>query len=176
MRALLVEDDEMIGGALRQALLDAALAADLVTDGATALATMASQHYDVVLLDLGLPDRDGLQILKHIRREGVDVPVIIITARDALDSRINGLDHGADDYLIKPFEVGELLERAKERVDTRTALHRPADDRAVFDSEVMGAVHVYPPVQCLAVEELNPAGIGGPLIAAGGSRRFLLLR
>ena len=113
MRALLVEDDRMIGAAVRQALIDAAYAADWVTDGATALTALKNQRYDIVLLDLGLPAQDGLQVLEKIRREGVDVPVIIVTARDAVDSRVAGLDHGADDYLVKPFEVGELLARMR---------------------------------------------------------------
>ncbi|MEO8559910.1 MAG: response regulator [Rhodospirillales bacterium] len=113
MRALLIEDDRMIGAALRQALIDAAYAADWITEGKTALTALESQHYDVVLLDLGLPKEDGIQILRHIRRAGLDVPVIIVTARDAIDDRVGGLDCGADDYLVKPFEVGELLARMR---------------------------------------------------------------
>ena len=113
MRALLIEDDRMIGTAVRQALIDAAYAADWVTDGATALAALKDQRYDIVLLDLGLPAQDGLQVLEKIRQKGIDVPVIIVTARDAVDSRVAGLDHGADDYLVKPFEIGELLARMR---------------------------------------------------------------
>lgn len=113
MRALLIEDDRMIGTAVRQALIDAAYAADWVTDGATALTALKDQRYDIVLLDLGLPAQDGLQVLEKIRQKGIDVPVIIVTARDAVDSRVAGLDHGADDYLVKPFEIGELLARMR---------------------------------------------------------------
>ncbi|MBS0546152.1 MAG: response regulator transcription factor [Proteobacteria bacterium] len=113
MRALLIEDDRMIGAAVRQALIDAAYAADWVTDGATALQALTDQRYDIVLLDLGLPAQDGLQVLEKMRQKGIDVPVIIVTARDAVDSRVAGLDHGADDYLVKPFEIGELLARMR---------------------------------------------------------------
>jgi two-component system OmpR family response regulator len=113
MRVLLIEDDRMIGAALRQALVDAAYAADWVTEGATALMALQSQRYDIVLLDLGLPRQDGLKVLQQIRRNGADVPVIIVTARDAIESRVAGLDHGADDYLVKPFDVGELLARMR---------------------------------------------------------------
>ena len=113
MRALLIEDDQMIGTAVRQALIDAAYAADWVTDGATALTALKDQRYDIVLLDLGLPAQDGLQVLEKIRQKGIDVPVIIVTARDAVDSRVAGLDRGADDYLVKPFEIGELLARMR---------------------------------------------------------------
>ena len=113
MRALLIEDDRMIGTAVREALIDAAYAADWVTDGATALTALKDQRYDIVLLDLGLPAQDGLQVLEKIRQKGIDVPVIIVTARDAVDSRVAGLDRGADDYLVKPFEIGELLARMR---------------------------------------------------------------
>jgi two-component system OmpR family response regulator len=113
MRTLLVEDDRMIGEALRLALANAAYAVDWVASGAMALETLANQRYDVVLLDLGLPKKDGLQVLQDIRRKGLDVPVLIITARDAVASRIACLDQGADDYLVKPFEVGELLARIR---------------------------------------------------------------
>ena len=113
MRVLLVEDDRMIGEAVEQALKDATCAVDWVRDGQMALTTLDSQAYDVVLLDLGLPKKDGLEVLHAIRSKDNPVPLLIITARDALEDRIRGLDSGADDYLLKPFEMAELLARMR---------------------------------------------------------------
>ncbi|MEZ5726591.1 MAG: response regulator transcription factor [Burkholderiaceae bacterium] len=113
MRVLLVEDDAMIGEAVHEALKDASYAADWVRDGEAALTALQAQHYDVVLLDLGLPRKDGLAVLERIRGGGDAVPLLIITARDGLDDRLRGLDGGADDYLVKPFEIAELLARMR---------------------------------------------------------------
>lgn len=113
MRVLLIEDDPMIGAALLQALRDAAYAADWVRDGELALEAFLAETYDLVLLDLGLPRMDGRDVLKRIRSGGKRVPIIILTARDTLDDRIDGLDLGADDYLVKPFETRELLARMR---------------------------------------------------------------
>ena len=113
MRVLLVEDDSMIGEAIQGALKDASYATDWVKNGQTALTTLACQHYDLVLLDLGLPGKDGLEVLASIRAKDNPVPLLIITARDALDDRLRGLDGGADDYLLKPFEMAELLARMR---------------------------------------------------------------
>lgn len=113
MRVLLVEDDAMIGAAVQAALRDEAYAADWVRNGQTALDTLACQHYDLVLLDLGLPGRDGQQVLRAIRARNNPVPLLVITARDALEQRLLGLDGGADDYVLKPFEMAELLARMR---------------------------------------------------------------
>lgn len=113
MRVLLVEDDTMIGEAIQEALKDAAYATDWVQNGQTALTTMGCQHYDLVLLDLGLPGKDGLEVLTSIRAKDNPVPLLIITARDGLDDRLRGLDGGADDYVLKPFEMAELLARMR---------------------------------------------------------------
>ncbi len=113
MRVLLVEDDAMIGEAVHGALKDASHAADWVGSGPLALSALAGQHYDLVLLDLGLPGRDGLDVLRSIRAGGNPVPLLIITARDGLDDRLRGLDGGADDYLLKPFEMAELMARMR---------------------------------------------------------------
>ena len=113
MRILLVEDDPMIGEAVTVALRDAAYAVDWVRDGVTAEAVLADAGHQAVLLDLGLPGRDGLEVLRRLRQRGQAVPVIVITARDAVDERIKGLDYGADDYLVKPFDVNELLARMR---------------------------------------------------------------
>lgn len=113
MRVLLVEDDRMIGAAVEQALKDATYAVDWVRDGQTALDSAHSQDYGIVLLDLGLPRKDGLEVLRLMRKKNERVPVVIITARDALEDRVRGLDAGADDYVLKPFEMAELLARMR---------------------------------------------------------------
>ncbi len=113
MRVLLVEDDQMLGSAVLQALHDASYAVDWVQDGATASAALDNHEYELVLLDLGLPQRDGIDVLRRLRSRGDATPVLIITARDSVDQRIEGLDIGADDYLGKPFAVGELLARLR---------------------------------------------------------------
>lgn len=103
----------MIGEAVAQALKDASYAVDWVRDGSTALASIATQEYGLVLLDLGLPKKGGLEVLRTVRSRGNAVPVLVITARDALEDRIVGLDTGADDYVLKPFEMSELLARMR---------------------------------------------------------------
>ncbi|MCB1912059.1 MAG: response regulator transcription factor [Zoogloeaceae bacterium] len=113
MRVLLVEDDRMIGEAVEAALKDTAYAVDWVRDGQMAIEALASHRYDIVLLDLGLPRKDGLEVLRSIRGRDDAVPVLIVTARDALEDRIAGLDAGADDYVLKPFEMAELLARMR---------------------------------------------------------------
>lgn len=113
MRLLLVEDDPMIGDTLREALRRQGFAADWVRDGQAADAVLASERFDAVLLDLGLPRRSGIEVLKALRARGDATPVIVLTARDALSDKVAGLDAGADDYLIKPFELDELLARLR---------------------------------------------------------------
>ena len=113
MRVLLIEDDAMIGDAVAQALRRNAWAVDWVRDGNQADTALRTQDYDAVLLDLGLPGRDGLQVLRGLRGRGGQAPVLIMTARDAVSDRIDGLDAGADDYLLKPFDVNELLARLR---------------------------------------------------------------
>lgn len=113
MRVLLVEDDRMIAAATEQALRDAAYAVDWVGDGGAAQLSINTQQYDVILLDLGLPRLDGFHVLRHLRDGKNHTPVLILTARDALEDRIRGLDAGADDYVIKPFEMDELLARMR---------------------------------------------------------------
>ncbi|MCA3190897.1 MULTISPECIES: response regulator transcription factor [unclassified Cupriavidus] len=113
MRVLLIEDDVMIGQVVQAALRDAAYAADWVEDGERGISAMACQEYDIVLLDLGLPRKSGIDVLRDIRARGSVIPVVILTARDALDDRVSGLDAGADDYLVKPFEMAEMLARMR---------------------------------------------------------------
>ncbi len=113
MRVLLVEDDPMIGETVQAALRDASYAADWVQNGQTALTTLASESYDFVLLDLGLPGKDGFEVLRSIRQKNDATPVLVITARDGLADRLRGLDGGADDYVLKPFEMAELMARMR---------------------------------------------------------------
>ena len=113
MRVLLIEDDRMVGAAVKQALKDAAYAVDWVTDGETAIHAAEDEAYEVALLDLGLPLADGWEVLRRIRALRRKLPIIIVTARDGVDNRIDGLDLGADDYLVKPFEIRELLARMR---------------------------------------------------------------
>jgi two-component system, OmpR family, response regulator len=113
MRILLVEDDRMIGESIRTALRQDGGAVDWVRDGRSAESTLASEQFDLVLLDLGLPQRDGIEILRTMRSRHDQTPVIVLTARDALADRVAGLDAGADDYLVKPFELEELAARIR---------------------------------------------------------------
>ena len=113
MRILLVEDDPMIADAVKAALSDEAHAVHLVTNGRNALAQLSVNTFQLVLLDLGLPSVDGMTVLRTMRAEKNDTPVIILTARDDLEDRLQGLDAGADDYLVKPFHMSELLARMR---------------------------------------------------------------
>lgn len=113
MRILLVEDDNMIGQGLQQALIENGLAVDWVRDGVLAQDALAQGGYTAVLLDLGLPRRSGFEVLRRARQDGDRTPMLVLTARDGLDDRVAGLDLGADDYLVKPFELRELLARMR---------------------------------------------------------------
>ncbi|HYM47335.1 MAG TPA: response regulator [Burkholderiaceae bacterium] len=113
MRILLVEDDTMIGDAVVAGLSADGYAVDWVRDGSAAELSISTHPYSLVLLDLGLPKRDGIAVLKSVRAKKVDVPVLIITARDTVTDRISGLDAGADDYLVKPFDLDELSARVR---------------------------------------------------------------
>jgi two-component system OmpR family response regulator len=113
MRILLIEDDAMVGAAVERALKDVGYAVDWVKDGETAMLAAGNEAYELALLDLGLPSLDGREVLRRLRTLGRKLPVIIVTARDGIESRIDGLDLGADDYLVKPFEIRELLARMR---------------------------------------------------------------
>jgi len=113
MRLLVVEDEARIVEVLRAALSRAGFAADAVETVAEARAALPLVAYDAVILDLGLPDGDGLVLLAELRRDGSRVPVLVLTARDAVEARVTGLDAGADDYLVKPFAMAELIARTK---------------------------------------------------------------
>ena len=155
MRILLVEDDLSLGEGIRTALRRAAYSVDWVQDGAAALAAIGDGEIDLVMLDLGLPRMDGLEVIRRTRQLGADVPILVLSARERPADRALGLDVGADDYLGKPFDTTELLAR------TRALLRRSAG-RATPQLEI-GALHLEP--ARLAV------GGGGPGVAGGGDDR-----
>lgn len=120
MRLLLVEDDRMIGESLQKALRKEGFAVNWAQDGATANIALSDDSYDLVILDLGLPDQSGLDVLARLRKNGNAVPVIILTARDTISDKVKGLDAGADDYLLKPFELEELEARIRSLMRRQT--------------------------------------------------------
>jgi DNA-binding response OmpR family regulator len=113
MRVLLVEDDGMIAQGLQTALRQGGFAVDWMRDGRSAASALQTSTFDVVLLDLGLPHRDGIDVLRELRKRGDSTPVIILTARDEIQHRIAGLDAGADDYIVKPFDLDEMMARMR---------------------------------------------------------------
>jgi len=134
MRILLAEDDQMIGAAVRDALVQDGYVVDWLRDGQRADAALAAGQYDMALLDLGLPGKDGLAILRSLRARRQATPVIVITARDAIEARIAGLDAGADDYIVKPFDLDELAARIRSAL--RRSAGRPEPDLALGDVSI----------------------------------------
>ena len=124
MRVLIVEDDLKMAGLIRRGLTEEGLAADVANDGDDALWMAAAADYDAIVLDVMLPGRDGFDVCRNLRRNGQWAPVLMLTARDAVDDRVTGLDAGADDYLTKPFSFSELLARLR-ALARRPALERP---------------------------------------------------
>src|SRR5580692_10517999 len=113
MRLLLVEDEPEIQGFLKQPLADAGYEVDAAKDGRTAIQLASGKKYDVLIVDLGLPDQDGIDLILQLRRLGISSPVLILSARRSVDDRVKGLEQGGDDYLIKPFAIAELLARLR---------------------------------------------------------------
>jgi DNA-binding response OmpR family regulator len=113
VRILLVEDDDMLGDALCEGLRQEGYVVDWVQDGGAALAALSTSSFNALVLDLGLPGRDGISVLRWLRQNGRATPVVIVTARDRISDRIGGLDAGADDYLLKPFDIEELCARLR---------------------------------------------------------------
>ena len=119
MRVLVIEDDTTLGHALQEFLADQGYVVDWLTEGDRVLGALAGQPYDLLLLDLNLPGMSGLDVLRQLRQDGNQVPVLILTARDGIDDRVAGLDAGADDYVTKPFELPELAARVRARSSPR---------------------------------------------------------
>jgi DNA-binding response OmpR family regulator len=113
MRILMVEDDLMIGDGVQTALRQEGYVVDWMRDGKSAASALSTEHFDLILLDLGLPGTDGIDVLRQLRGRKMTQPVIIMTARDAVEDKIRGLDAGADDYIVKPFDVDELSARIR---------------------------------------------------------------
>jgi two-component system OmpR family response regulator len=135
MRILIVEDDKMLGAAIAASLRQAGFAVDWVETAHAALQCMAVEHFDLLVLDLGLPDGDGHSVVHKLRELGQSLPVLILTARDALEERVKGLDEGADDYVIKPIAMPELHARVRALLRRRmnSASSRIAIGRLVLD-------------------------------------------
>ena len=125
MRLLVIEDDAMIGNGIRTGLRQDGYTVDWVRDGAAAELATAATAYDAILLDLGLPGKSGLELLAHWRKQQNPVPVLIVTARDAVADRVRGLDTGADDYLVKPFDLDELAARLRALLRRRSGRATP---------------------------------------------------
>lgn len=113
VRILLVEDDELLGSGIHDALTRGAYSVDWIRDGRDALAALAVEPFDIIVLDLGLPRLDGLEVLRRARAAGTRTPVLVLSARDSATDRVTGLDAGADDYLVKPFDLDELFARLR---------------------------------------------------------------
>jgi two-component system, OmpR family, response regulator QseB len=125
MRVLLVEDDPLIGEAVRVGLARLGITIDWVRDGELGLQCARSEPFDAVVLDLGLPKRDGMQVLRDLRSGGHLMPILVVTARDALSDRVAGLDAGANDYILKPFEMDELAARLRSAIRSRSGRADP---------------------------------------------------
>ena len=158
MRVLLVEDDPMIGKSVQQGLRQDGYAVDWLRDGEAAELALATTPYEMLLLDLGLPRRSGLELLARLRGSDNRIPVLVITARDSVADRIAGLDTGADDYLVKPFDLDELAARMRAVVRR----HAGRADPVI----VLGDLRMNP-----ATHELTRSGQPVPLSA----REFALL-
>ena len=154
MRLLLIEDDRMIGESLRNALRGSGYAVDWVRDGRAADTTLSTERFDLVLLDLGLPQIDGMDVLRAMRGRGDRTPVIVLSARDALANRVLGLDAGADDYIVKPFELDELLARMRAVVRRQTGRAEPGleVDGVTLDPATRQVAHNGVPVTLSARE------------------------
>ena len=154
MRILVAEDDDTLGQQIKAALTDEGRAVDLVQDGAEAEFMGATEPYDLVVLDIGLPAKDGISVLKEWRKKSVDTPVLILTARDGWSERVDGLDAGADDYMTKPFHMPELSARIRAMLRRQAGQSDPVFQRGpiVFDSRTNKVLNNGMPVSLTAQE------------------------
>ena len=154
MRILVAEDDHTLGQQIRAALTEEGRAVDLVTDGSEAEYLGVNEPYDLVVLDIGLPEKDGISVLKEWRRNKVDTPVLILTARDGWSERVDGLDAGADDYMTKPFHMPELSARIRAMLRRQAGKADPVFQRGpvVFDSRTNKVLNNGMPVSLTAQE------------------------
>src|SRR5258708_33972354 len=136
MRLLLVEDEHDIQAFLKQALADAGYQVDVAPDGKTAEALATSTAYAILIVDLGLPDGDGISLILRLRHSGVHVPVLILSARRSVDDRVRGLEQGGDDYLTKPFALAELLARLRNLLKRHNPSSSGATHLRVLDLEL----------------------------------------
>jgi two-component system response regulator QseB len=151
MRILLVEDDQLLGDGVKNGLKQYGYTVDWLKDGEAARLALSSETFDLILLDIGLPKMSGLHLLQSIRREGINTPVLILTARESVEDRVKGLDSGADDYLKKPFDLGEvcariraLVRRSSGRTETIIAYRNILLDPAAHSVKVDGQELVLP--------------------------------
>ncbi|MBS9405316.1 response regulator transcription factor [Halomonas sp. TRM85114] len=145
MKLLLLEDDDLLAESLAESLKDSGYRVDLATSLEVARSLMATEHYVLAILDLGLPDGSGLELLKEWRKEGHDLPVLILTARDTWEDKVDGLEGGADDYLTKPFHEGELLARLKALLRRRSG--------SMSQELVLNGVCLDEANQCVRIDE-----------------------
>jgi two-component system copper resistance phosphate regulon response regulator CusR len=136
MRLLLVEDENDIQGFLQKALTEAGYRVDVAPDGKTAEALAPAHAYDILIVDLGLPDQDGISLILRLRQMGVHAPVLILSARRSVDDRVRGLEQGGDDYLTKPFALAELLARLRNLLKRNTPAASEATRLRVMDLEL----------------------------------------
>lgn len=136
MRILIVEDEASIAKFVRQGLSEAGYAVDMASDGEEGLSYALSAEYDVLILDIMLPRMSGLEVIRELRNQGNKTPTLMLTARDTVDDRVQGLDAGADDYLVKPFEFRELLARIKALTKRTSGSIETSDKLKVADLEL----------------------------------------
>ncbi len=151
MRILLVEDDQLLGDGVKNGLKQYGYTVDWLKDGEAARLALSSETFDLILLDIGLPKMSGLHLLQSIRREGINTPVLILTARESVEDRVKGLDSGADDYLKKPFDLGEvcariraLVRRSSGRAETVIGYKNVVLDPAAHSVKVDGVELILP--------------------------------
>lgn len=154
MRILIAEDDATLSQQIKAALTDEGRAVDTATDGEEALFLGSTEPYDLVVLDIGLPERDGISVLKEWRKNDVDTPVLILTARDGWSERVDGLDAGADDYMTKPFHMPELSARIRAMLRRQAGQLNPVFQcgPVVFDSRSNKVLNNGMPVSLTAQE------------------------